>query len=105
MGTEVPQALVFFIVSLCYPPYLISLNVRRIIGCLGGSTGNPLQAYLFAQILHVTTFTGHQLQVESAHWALMFLILALGIGAAYFILGWSSTALAMVSLSTCCNFD
>lgn len=65
------------------------------IGCVGGATGNPIQSYLFAQILHVTTYFGKALSDASAHWALMFFLLAIGIAIAYFILGWASNSIAM----------
>jgi ATP-binding cassette subfamily B (MDR/TAP) protein 1 len=56
-----------------------------------------MQAYLFAQFMQVVTYTGQQLQSASSHWALMFFILALGVGLAYFTLGWSSHNIAVVS--------
>ncbi|KAG9238824.1 P-loop containing nucleoside triphosphate hydrolase protein [Amylocarpus encephaloides] len=61
------------------------------IGCIGAGSGNPIQAYLFAKILTVTASSGAALQAASNHWALMFFILGLGIGVAYYILGHSSS--------------
>lgn len=65
------------------------------VGCFGGATGNPIQSYLFAQILNVTASKGKALSDASAHWALMFFILAIGIAVAYFILGWAANSIAM----------
>jgi ATP-binding cassette subfamily B (MDR/TAP) protein 1 len=79
---------------------LSPLTLTRIVGCLGGASGNPIQSYFFAQSLNVTVLTGKALADASAHWALMFFILAIGIAAGYFILGWSSNSLAMVSITS-----
>lgn len=65
-----------------------------LLGCIGGGAANPLQAYLFAQIINVNTVARQYLAQASAHWALMFFILAIGMFVAYYILGWSSTSIA-----------
>lgn len=61
------------------------------------SVAYPVQSYVFSQFLQVVTYTGHQLQSASNHWALMFFILALGVALAYFTLGWSSHNISVVS--------
>lgn len=62
---------------------------------------NALQAWLFAQILNVTTLLGSALQKATNHWALMFFILGLGAGVAYFILGYSSNT---ISIHIACTY-
>ena len=75
-----------------WPWYLLLL-----IGCASAGAANPVQAYLFAQIIHVITYTGQQLQNASNHWALMFFVLAITVAAAYFVLGFSATTISVVS--------
>jgi ABC-type multidrug transport system fused ATPase/permease subunit len=74
-----------------WPWYLMLL-----VGCASAGAANPVQAYLFAQIIHVITYTGQQLQNASSHWALMFFILAITCAAAYFVLGFSATTISVV---------
>jgi ATP-binding cassette subfamily B (MDR/TAP) protein 1 len=74
-----------------WPWYLLLL-----VGCASAGAANPVQAYLFAQIIHVIN-TGQQLQNASNHWALMFFVLAITIAAAYFVLGFSATTISVVS--------
>ncbi|KAF4636377.1 hypothetical protein G7Y89_g1707 [Cudoniella acicularis] len=71
------------------------------IGCAGAGAGNPIQSYFFAQLLNVVTLVGDALSSASRHWALMFFILAIGVGAAYFVLGWSSNA---ISVNIACTY-
>lgn len=66
------------------------------IGCCGAAAGNPLQAYLFAQIVTVISSLSN-IQAATNHWALMYFILGLGSGVAYFSLGLSSTNISHVS--------
>jgi ATP-binding cassette subfamily B (MDR/TAP) protein 1 len=75
-----------------WPWYLLLL-----VGCASAGAANPVQAYLFAQIIHVITYTGQQLQNASNHWALMFFVLAITVAAAYFVLGFSATTISVVS--------
>ncbi|TVY22546.1 ABC transporter [Lachnellula hyalina] len=65
------------------------------IGCMGAAAGNPIQAYLFAHIINVITYTGEALSKASSYWALRFFILALGTLVAYFTLGWSSNTISV----------
>jgi ATP-binding cassette subfamily B (MDR/TAP) protein 1 len=62
----------------------------RCAGCAGAASCYPLQSWIFAQLLTVIIAPIDQLAHLSAHWALMFFILGLGAGVAYFTLGWSS---------------
>ncbi|TVY82673.1 ABC transporter BEA3 [Lachnellula suecica] len=70
------------------------------LGCMGASTANPVQAYLFANIINVITLAGGALQKASNHWALMLFMLAIGIAVAYYILGWSSNTISVHIAST-----
>lgn len=66
-----------------------------IVGCAGAASGTAIQAYLFAQLLNVVVLIGEALAAASRHWALMFFILAIGVGVAYFTLGASSNTIAI----------
>lgn len=66
-------------------------------GCLAGASANPIQAWLFANLLNVATLPMDQLSSASSHWALMFFILAICTAVAYFTLGASSNAISVVS--------
>ncbi len=69
--------------------------VLTIVGSIGSATSFPLQAYLFAQLVAVfQERRGQQILDDSAHWALMFFILALCLGATYFIVGWAGSTLS-----------
>lgn len=61
-----------------------------IAGILGAGSVYPLQAYIFANIIQVFTFTGQKLVNEGNFWAGMFGVLAAGVGLAYFVLGIAS---------------
>jgi hypothetical protein len=61
------------------------------------TAGFPLQAYLFAHLISVFVLIGQALKDATSHWALMFVVLAICIGACYFILGFSSNAISVVS--------
>ncbi|KAF2502517.1 P-loop containing nucleoside triphosphate hydrolase protein [Lophium mytilinum] len=50
----------------------------------------PLQAFIFAKIINVFTYTGAKLVHDGNFWSGMFGVLAAGVGASYFILGWAS---------------
>ncbi|KAI1774119.1 P-loop containing nucleoside triphosphate hydrolase protein [Hypoxylon cercidicola] len=56
----------------------------------------PLQAYLFAKIIVVFTYVGDidRFTSEANFWSLMWVVLAISIGLAYFILGYVSTHVA-----------
>jgi hypothetical protein len=69
----------------------------RCAGCAGAASCYPLQSWIFAQLLIVIQLPIPELAHASAHWALMFFILGLGAGVAYFTLGWSSTTISTVS--------
>ena len=56
-------------------------------GILGAGVVYPLQAYLFAKVVNVFTYTGDRLVSEGNFFAGMFGVLAGGVGLMYFILG------------------
>lgn len=58
-----------------------------IVGILGAGAVYPIQAYVFAKIMNVFTYTGDRLRSDGNFYAGMFGVLAAGIGVAYFILG------------------
>jgi ATP-binding cassette, subfamily B (MDR/TAP), member 1 len=70
------------------PYYILS-----IIFAAAASAAIPLQAYLFAKIINVFVLKGEELRRESEYWALMWLILAIGVGLSYLLLGYVSTHL------------
>lgn len=78
--------------SVQWPFYVALLS-----GCLGAASAYPLQAWLFAKLITVATLPFDNLASASSHWALMFLVLALGAAVAYFVLGSSSNAISVVS--------
>ncbi|ESZ97484.1 hypothetical protein SBOR_2173 [Sclerotinia borealis F-4128] len=65
-----------------------------VIGAIAAGGSYPIQAYLFAQIISVFSYTGAKLKSATEHYALMFFILGLGTGAAWFIMGYSSTIIS-----------
>lgn len=73
------------------------LYVCLAAGCVGAASAYPIQAWLFAKLITVATPPFDNVASTSSHWALMFFILALGAGVAYFVLGSSSNAISVVS--------
>ncbi|KAF5878245.1 putative abc transporter protein [Botrytis fragariae] len=65
-----------------------------VIGAIAAGAAYPIQAYLFAQIISVFSLTGPRLKAATEHYALMFFILGLGAGVAWFIMGYSSTIIS-----------
>ncbi|TGO92120.1 hypothetical protein BPOR_0010g00320 [Botrytis porri] len=65
-----------------------------VIGAIAAGAAYPIQAYLFAQIISVFSLTGPRLKAATEHYALMFFILGLGAGVAWFIMGYSSTMIS-----------
>ncbi|KAF7906504.1 hypothetical protein EAF00_000783 [Botryotinia globosa] len=65
-----------------------------VIGAIAAGAAYPIQAYLFAQIISVFSLTGPRLKAATEHYALMFFVLGLGAGMAWFIMGYSSTIIS-----------
>lgn len=61
-----------------------------VIGILGAGAVYPIQAYVFAYMIQVFTYTGDRLVREGNFWAGMFGVIAAGTGLFYFILGFAS---------------
>lgn len=61
-----------------------------IIGILGAGAVYPIQAYVFAYMIQVFTYTGARLVKEGNFWAGMFGVIAAGTGVVYFIMGVAS---------------
>lgn len=70
-----------------------------ILGAIGGGAVVPLLAYIFAQLINVFTLTGQALVDQGNHWSLMFFVLAIGVGLAYFIIGWAG-CLVSIAVAT-----
>lgn len=86
-----------------------------LLGCLGAGGKNvfpilqnrvltsqnsaafPLHSFLFAKLISIFNLWGKSLQEQTNFWCLMFTFLALGVGASYFLLGWSSNIVSFVS--------
>jgi Na+/melibiose symporter-like transporter len=73
------------------------LYTIAIVGILGGGAVYPLQAYIFANIIQVFTYSGDKFIHEGYFWAGMFGVLSGGVGIAYFVLGWASHTISVVS--------
>jgi ATP-binding cassette, subfamily B (MDR/TAP), member 1 len=58
-----------------------------------------IQSYFFAKLIEVFQFTGQKLVTGTNFWASMFFILALGVAACYFVLGYCSLSLSVVRRS------
>lgn len=73
------------------------LTDNRLIGCAGGAQAYATQAYIFSNLISIFALTDKTaLSAASNHWSLMFFVLALGTGVAYFILGYSSNNISTV---------
>ncbi|KAF7879083.1 hypothetical protein EAF04_000283 [Stromatinia cepivora] len=63
-------------------------------GAAAAGATYPLQAYIFAQIISVFSLTGSKLKAAIEHYSLMFFILGLGAGVAWFVMCYSSTIIS-----------
>ncbi|KAL4995590.1 P-loop containing nucleoside triphosphate hydrolase protein [Aspergillus recurvatus] len=63
------------------------LYIVVLVAAAGSGSGFALQSYLFAKLIEVFNFTGQRLIDAANFWALMFFVLALGVGTCYFTLG------------------
>ncbi|QSZ35400.1 hypothetical protein DSL72_008270 [Monilinia vaccinii-corymbosi] len=64
------------------------------IGAMAAGATHPIQAYIFAQVISIFSYTGAKLKSATEHYALMLFILGWGAGAAWFIMGYSSTIIS-----------
>ncbi|KAK4164700.1 ABC transporter [Cladorrhinum sp. PSN259] len=74
-----------------FPSYILT-----IFFAMACAAGTPLQAYLFAKIVQVYQYVGDppKFRSEGNFWSLMWFVLAIGIGLAYFLMGYVATHLA-----------
>lgn len=74
-----------------WPWYLVMFA-----GALAAGASAPVQAYLFAVLISLFSFLGAPawLHALTNFWCLMFTVLAIAVGLAYFALGWSATTTA-----------
>ncbi|KAF2399304.1 leptomycin B resistance protein pmd1 [Trichodelitschia bisporula] len=72
------------------------LYLCTVLGASAGGATYPLQAYLFAKVIEVFTMAKSELVRRGNFWALMFAILAVGMGFAFLIMGWSSSLISTV---------
>ncbi|KAK7745343.1 hypothetical protein SLS53_002839 [Cytospora paraplurivora] len=71
-----------------FPVYIIIL-----VSAAGAAVATPLQAYLFAQDITIFTLPPDRMLDRAAFWSLMWMVLAVGNGFSYFILGSVNTSL------------
>ncbi|ERT01099.1 hypothetical protein HMPREF1624_02338 [Sporothrix schenckii ATCC 58251] len=74
-----------------WPWYLVMFA-----GAVAAGASAPVQAYLFAMLISLFAFLGSPewLHALTNFWCLMFTVLAIAVGLAYFALGWSATTTA-----------
>lgn len=73
------------------------LYTISILGVLGAGAVYPLQAYIFANVIQVFTYTGEKLVSRGNFWSGMFGVEAAAVGVAYFVLGFASHLISIVS--------
>jgi ATP-binding cassette subfamily B (MDR/TAP) protein 1 len=56
----------------------------------------PLQAYFFAKVVEVFTFTKSEMIARGNFWCWMFVALAMSTGYSFFAIGWSAAITAVV---------
>lgn len=108
----------FFTISSTDGSILTSRYVLLVITCMGAGGESlylprsyyiltsdlaafPVQAYLFAQLITVVELVGQALVNATAHWSLMFVVLAICLAFAYYWEGWSSN---QVSVDVSCTY-
>jgi len=69
-------------------------------GCLMAASAYPLQAYILAKIVNIVVLPMDKLQAAASKWSLFFFVLALGVAAAYFIMGSTANVISVVSPSS-----
>ena len=71
------------------------LTYLLVVGCaMVAGAGFPLQSYIFAQVVAVFQERGQALLDSGSFWSLMFFVLSLAIGAAYFGIGYGTNHVA-----------
>ncbi|RAH47361.1 ABC transporter ATP-binding protein [Aspergillus brunneoviolaceus CBS 621.78] len=75
-----------------------------LIGAAGAGAAYPIQSWLFARIIQVFQYSGDKLVHAANFWALMFLVLALGNGVCYALIGYSANRFS-VEISSYCRTE
>lgn len=75
------------------------LYTVALAGVLGAGAVYPIQAWIFANIIQVFTYTGQRFVDEGYFWAGMFGVEAAGVGVAYFALGFCMHHIAIAVTS------
>jgi ABC-type multidrug transport system fused ATPase/permease subunit len=70
-----------------------------VFGAMAAGGVYPIQAYVFAKIINVFTYTGPKFVHDGNFWSGMFGVIAAGVGVAYFTLGFASYTIS-VAVST-----
>jgi hypothetical protein len=73
------------------------LYAAVLVSAAGCGASFSIQSYLFAQLIQTFQYVAPKLQDRGDFWSLMFFILAIVTGVCYFILGFSSHSVSMVS--------
>ncbi|KAK0671252.1 P-loop containing nucleoside triphosphate hydrolase protein [Cercophora samala] len=75
-------------------PELNLMYVGLFLGCVGAAAAFPGQAILMAQVMDVFTLTGQAMIDRGNFFACMFIVMAGGCLAVYFVLGWACNTIA-----------
>ncbi|KAF2472924.1 P-loop containing nucleoside triphosphate hydrolase protein [Lindgomyces ingoldianus] len=76
------------------------LYIIAVLGVFGAGAVYPLQAFIFANIVEVFTFTGQKFVDRGNFWSGMFGVEAAGVGVSYFVLGFSSHLISVAITRT-----
>jgi ATP-binding cassette subfamily B (MDR/TAP) protein 1 len=80
------------LVSEC--PELVWAYLLALLGCLGAAAAYPGQAILMAKVVDVFMLVGDEMKNRGNFFATMFIVLAAGCLAAYFIIGYTTNTIA-----------
>ncbi|XPT01488.1 hypothetical protein M3J09_010623 [Ascochyta lentis] len=70
-----------------------------VVAAMGAAASNPLQAYLFGQLISSFSYWTEALRISTSFLCLMLLVVAVGVGLSYFTLGWVSNEVSVYTLS------
>ncbi|KAK4651091.1 hypothetical protein QC762_611200 [Podospora pseudocomata] len=77
-----------------YTPELNLMYGALFLGCVGAAAAFPGQAILMARVMDVFTLTGQAMVDRGNFFACMFIVMAGGCLAVYFVLGWACNTIA-----------
>ncbi|PYI19029.1 lipid A export ATP-binding/permease protein msbA [Aspergillus violaceofuscus CBS 115571] len=75
--------------------------IPALLGAAGAGAAFPIQSWLFARIIQVFQYSGDKLVHAANFWALMFLVLAIGNGVCYALIGYSANRFSVEISSFC----